>query len=62
MALEKKYDETPLQVLTSKIMRGRVKRLARVTGLSQAAVIREILDVGVPIMEDLHGISDDLGD
>lgn len=56
MALEKKYDETPLQVLTDKITRARIRRLKARTGLSQAAVVREILAVGLPMMEELHGL------
>lgn len=56
MALEKKYDETPLQVLTDKITRARIRRLKSHTGLSQAAVVREILAVGLPMMEELHGL------
>lgn len=56
MALEKKYDATPLQVLTSTEMRARIKRLNVHTGLSQAAVVREILEVGLPMMEEMHGL------
>ena len=56
MALEKKYDATPLQVLTDKATRERVRRLSRSTGLSQAAVCREILAVGLPMMEEMHGL------
>lgn len=64
MALEKKYDATPLQVLTDTATRERVRRLNRVTGLSQAAVCREILGIGLPMMEEMWGIegSDGLGD
>lgn len=59
MALEKKYDETPLQVLTDKVTRARVRRLTKHTGLSQAGVVREILAVGLPMMEELHGLGDE---
>lgn len=64
MALEKKYDETPLQVLTDKQTRARIRRLKEYTPLpSQAAVIREILAVGIPMMEEMHGLGDSgLGD
>lgn len=61
MALEKKYDATPLQVLTDKVTRERVRRLSRVTHRSQAQVMRDILEVGIPMMEDLNGVSDDDG-
>lgn len=59
MALEKKYDATPLQVLTSKATRQRIVRLSKQTSLSQAAVVREILDVGLPMMEEMHGLGDE---
>jgi predicted DNA-binding protein len=62
MALEKKYDATPLQVLTDTVTRERVRRLNRVTGRSQAQVMRDILEVGLPMMEELWGIDDGLGD
>ena len=66
MALEKKYDETPLQVLTDQQTRARIRRLkAHGAAPSQAAVVREILEIGLPMMEELHGLalegSDDLG-
>lgn len=64
MALEKKYDETPLQVLTDKVTRARIRRLSKHTGMSQAAVVRELIDFGLPMMEELHGlggIDDGLG-
>lgn len=63
MALQKKYDATPLQVLTSKVMRARIVRLGKATGRSQAQVVRDILAVGLPLMEDAHGLENDgLGD
>jgi len=62
MALEKKYDATPLQVLTDKQTRARIVRLKATTGRSQAQVMRDILEVGLPMMEELWGISDGLGD
>lgn len=58
MALEKRYDATPLQVLTDKETRERIRRLARVTSQSQAQVMRDILAVGVPMMEELHGLGE----
>jgi predicted DNA-binding protein len=58
MALEKKYDATPLQVLTDKATRERIRRLARVTARSQAQVMRDILEVGIPMMEEMHGLGD----
>lgn len=58
MALEKKYDATPLQVLTDKVTRERIRRLNRVTGRSQAQVMRDILEVGLPMMEEIHGLGD----
>lgn len=64
MALEKKYDATPLQVLTDKVTRARIVRLKAVTGRSQAQIMRDILDFALPRMEELHGLGgdDDLGD
>lgn len=56
MPVKKIYDETPLQVLTDKPTRARVRRLSEVTGMSQAAVVRSILEIGVPLMEDLWKI------
>jgi predicted DNA-binding protein len=62
MALEKKYDATPLQVLTDKATRERIRRLHRTTGRSQAQVMRDILAVGIPMMEDMQGLDRGLGD
>jgi len=66
MALEKKYDETPLQVLTDKQTRARIRRAKDKTGRSQAQIVRDILDVGLPMFEEMNGIpledSDGLGD
>lgn len=65
MALEKKYDATPLQVLTDKATRARIVRLKRVTGRSQAQIMRDILDVALPMMEEMHGlggVDDGLGE
>jgi predicted DNA-binding protein len=56
MPVKKIYDETPLQVLTDKPTRARVRRLSEVTGMSQAAVVRSILEIGVPLMEDMWKI------
>lgn len=62
MALEKKYDETPLQVLTDKETRARVRRLAQTLSVtegqkvSQAEVMRRILAEGLPIYEKRHGV------
>lgn len=59
MALEKRYDETPLQVLTDKETRARIRRLKdHGAAPSQAAVVREILEVGLPMMEEMHGLGD----
>lgn len=63
MALEKKYDATPLQVLTDKATRARIVRLKAVTGRSQAQIMRDILDVGLPMYEEMQGLGDSgLGD
>jgi len=65
MALEKKYDATPLQVLTDKATRARIVRLKTHTGRSQAQIMRDILDVGLPMYEEMHGLGspdDGLGD
>lgn len=58
MALEKKYDETPLQVLTDRETRARIRRLKTRLGRSQAQIVRDILEVGLPMMEELHGLGD----
>lgn len=62
MAMKKIYDETPLQVLTDKPMRDRIRRLSGVTGMSQAAVVRSVLEVGLPMMMDLWGVGDEPAD
>jgi len=56
MALVKEFDSTPLQVLTTTEMRNQIRALKERTGLSQAAVVREILAIGIPMMNDLHGV------
>lgn len=57
MALEKKYDETPLQVLTDKKTRARIRRLKQRTGArSQAAVVRNMIDIALPMYEEMHGL------
>jgi len=58
VALEKKYDATPLQVLTDKETRARIVRLKEHTGRSQAQIMRDILDVGLPMYEELHGLGE----
>lgn len=55
--LEKKYDETPLQVLTDKPTRARIRRAKALTGRSQAAILRDILEVGLPMWEEMNGIA-----
>lgn len=65
MALVKKYDATPLQVLTDKATRARIVRLKAHTGRSQAQIMRDILDVGLPMYEEMQGLGepeDGLGD
>lgn len=65
MALEKKYDATPLQVLTDKPTRARIVRLKGVTGRSQAQICRDILDIGLPMYEEMQGLGgadDGVGD
>ena len=57
MALEKKYDETPLQVLTDKKTRARIRRAKQRTGRSQAQIVRDILEVGLPMFEEMNGIA-----
>lgn len=56
MALEKRYDATPLQVLTDKATRERIRRLSRHTGRSQAQVMRDILEIGIPMYEEMQGL------
>lgn len=63
MALEKKYDETPLQVLTDKGTRARIVRGKNHTGRSQAQIVRDILEIGLPMWEEMNGLGDSgLGD
>ena len=65
MALEKKYDATPLQVLTDKVTRARIRRAKDKTGRSQAQIVRDILEVGLPMFEEMNGIpvdADGLGE
>lgn len=59
VALEKRYDATPLQVLTDKVTRARIVRLKAHTGRSQAQIMRDILDVGLPMYEEMHGLGGD---
>lgn len=56
--LEKKYDATPLQVLTDKATRARIVRLKEVTGRSQAQIMRDILEFGIPLIEEAHGLGE----
>lgn len=58
MALEKKYDETPLQVLTDKQTRARIRRIKALTGRSQASICRDILEIGLPMYEEMNGLGD----
>lgn len=63
--LEKRYDETPLQVLTDKVTRARIRRGKTLTGRSQAQILRDIIEFGLPLWEEAHGIpldNDGLGD
>lgn len=64
MALEKKYDATPLQVLTDRATRARIVRLKERTGRSQAQIMRDILEVGLPMFEEMNGLGapDGLGE
>jgi len=57
MPLEKRYDATPLQVLTDRKTRARLVRAKTLTGRSQAQILRDILEVGLPMFEEMHGIS-----
>lgn len=61
MVLEKKYDATPLQVLTDKQTRERVQRLAAAMSepgekVSQAELFRRILDEALPVFEARYGL------
>lgn len=58
MALQKKYDETPLQVLTTRRIRARIRRLKTRTGRSQAAILRDMIDIALPMYEEMHGLGD----
>jgi len=62
MALEKQFDATPLQVLTDSETRARIQRGKRATGRSQAQIVRDILEVGLPMWEEMNGLSDGVGD
>jgi predicted DNA-binding protein len=56
VVLQKQFDETPLQVLTDKVTRARIRRLKTHTGRSQAQIVRDILDVGLPMYEEMQGL------
>lgn len=59
MALVKQYDaSSPLQVLTDKETRARIVRLKAATGRSQAQIVRDILEIGLPMMEEMNGLGD----
>lgn len=62
MPLEKKYDETPLQVLTDKQTRAVIRYAAKRTGRSQAQVVRDILEVGLPMFCEMNGLDVGLGE
>lgn len=53
--IEKKYTQ-PLQVVATPEMRDRVKAIADRRRISQAAVIREALEVGLPELERQDGV------
>lgn len=61
MVLEKKYDATPLQVLTDTPTRERIQRIAAAASepgnkVSQAALFREALDIALPVLEERYGL------
>ena len=62
MALEKQFDATPLQVLTDSETRARIQRGKTATGRSQAQIVRDILEIGLPMWEEMNGLSDGVGD
>lgn len=50
MAVQAKYTQ-PLQVVATPEQRARVKRIADREGISQAQVIRDLIDTGLPARE-----------
>lgn len=64
MVLEKKYDSTPLQVLTDTPTRERLRKLAEAMSqpgqkkVSQAEVFRKALEIALPVLEGQHGLGE----
>lgn len=56
MAVTKQYEGLPLQVVATSEMKQRVIAIADVEKISQAQVIREILEDGLPKREKKAGI------
>lgn len=52
-----KYPGQPLQVLATEEMRARIERVARKDGVSQASVVRDILESGIARRERKAGIT-----
>ena len=59
MALQKQYDSTPLQVLTSAEMRERIRVVAKKAGISQAQLMRDMIEYALPRQEELYGVGDE---
>lgn len=55
MAVTAKYTQ-PLQVVETQEKRDRVVALSDKLGVSQAQVIRDALDIGLPVLEETHGV------
>ena len=47
----KKYNATPLQVLTDTAMRDDVRRIAAQYGVSQAEMVRRVLAASLPLFD-----------
>ncbi len=56
MAAEKQFNGTPLQVVSTAEMKERIVAIAEVEKISQAQVIREIVETGLSRREKKAGI------
>jgi len=55
MAVQAKYT-APLQVPETPEKRDRVNALATKTNVSQAQIVRDALDIALPVLEERHGL------
>ena len=53
MAIEKKYADAPLQVVDTQDKLDRIRRIHEIEGVSQASVVRDLIDASLPKREAL---------